>query len=170
MSQYPVISGGLKMSARVYRSMLPVFVYKLASEDRPSTTTLADDTDLTLPLEANAAYHVRMFVHYAAISAAGFQTAWTVPSGATGARWALGAGPTQVASTDVPGRFGVHGFTTACEYGDRASASNQMGAFEEAIVQTTNAGTIALQWAQVASNATAARVASGSFVCVQRLL
>ncbi|MFD3614425.1 hypothetical protein ACFWWT_04080 [Streptomyces sp. NPDC058676] len=169
MSRYPSIPPGRRLTSDLMMSMLPDTIYKTSNEDRVSTVTLAADTDLTTTLEANAVYHVQMFIHYAAISAAGFQTDWTVPSGASGSRWVLGAGSTQVSSDNVPGRFGVHTFATACEYGDRASATNLMGGVEEAIVTTTNAGTLALRWAQVTSNATAARVAAGSSLLVRRL-
>lgn len=169
MARYPTIYAGQRLTGTLLQSMLPDHIVKTANEDRAATTTLTADTDLTTTLEANAVYHVTMFIHFAAVSAAGFQTDWTVPSGATGNRWALGAGSTQVSSDNVPGRWGVHTFATACEYGDRASASNQMGCMEEAVVTTTNAGTLALRWAQATSNATATRVAAGSFMTITRV-
>jgi uncharacterized protein (DUF2235 family) len=169
MSRYPVLYAGQRLTAPLLSSMLEERIVKTVNEDRASTTTLAADTDLTVTLDASAVYHVQIYIHYAAVSAAGFQTDWTVPSGASGSRWVLGAGSTQVSSDNVPGRFGVHTFATAAEYGDRASATNLMGGLEEAIVTTTNAGTLALRWAQATSNATAARVAAGSHMRVRRI-
>ncbi|MCX4703857.1 hypothetical protein [Streptomyces sp. NBC_01373] len=169
MSRYPVLYAGQRLTAPLLSSMIADTIVKNSNEDRAATTTLAADTDLTVTLEANAVYKVSIFIRYAALSVAGFQTDWTVPSGASGNRWALGAGSTQVSSDNVGGRWGVHTFATACEYGDRNHATNLMGALEEAIVTTTNAGTLALRWAQATSNATATRVGAGSCLIVQRL-
>ena len=169
MAQYPQILAGQRITAAQLTSMMPVEIYKLSNTDRASTVTLTDDPELTYTLEANAVYRVEAFLHYAAISAAGFQAAWTVPSGATGNRSALGAGSTQVSSDNVSGRFGVHAYGTAADYGDRASASNQMFAYEESILTTSSAGTLAVQWAQSTSNATASRLAAGSSMRIKRL-
>jgi hypothetical protein len=169
VARYPTVYAGQRITGTLLQSMLPEFVHKVTSEDRAATTTLTADSDLQIALEANAVYHVEMYIHYAAASAAGFKTDWSVPSGATGNRWSLGAGSTQVSSDNVSGRWGVHTFVTACEYGDRASATNQLGALEQAVVTTTNAGTLALRWAQATSDATATRVAAGSYMRVVRL-
>ncbi len=169
MATYPTIPAGQRLTAAFLRSMLPIFAKKLANEDRSATTTLADDSELFLPLEANASYHVRFLIIYAAVSAAGFQVAWSTPAGSTGSRWALGSGPAQTSATDVGGRFGVHSFGTAVRYGDRASTTLFMGAAEEGVIDTTNAGTLALQWSQAVSNASPARIAAGSYMQLQRL-
>lgn len=170
MSRYPVIQAGQRMPAAVYQSMLPDEKWKTAHEDRSSTTTFADDTDLTTLLEANATYHVIMYLHYAALSTAGFKTAWTVPSGASGNRSAQGAGAAATdATAATTSRFGVHAFTTSVSYGTRSSSSNQCLAQEEAVLTTTSAGTLAVQWAQDTSNATATRLGAGSIMIVRRI-
>jgi hypothetical protein len=74
-----------------------------------------------------------------------------------------------VTFNDVPGNWGVHAQTTAVSHGDRNSSTNQMGLLEQGIITTTNAGTVALQWAQDASIASNTRVAAGSFMRVTRL-
>lgn len=170
MSQYPAIAAGQEITSDLLNGMIPIEVWKTANTDRSSTTTLADDTDLTVTLEASATYKVEMHLHYAAIDAAKFKTAWTVPSGATGNRSAVGAGS---ASTDATaattGRFGVHAFTTSVTYGTRSSATNQCFALEEAVVFTSSAGTLALQWAQDSSSGTATRLGAGSYMRVRRI-
>lgn len=150
------------------------FVYKPANTDRASSTTFADDPDLTYQLEANSVYYIRMWIKYAALSAAAIKTQWTVPSGATGSRSAVG--PEQgvdlsagTSGSGGTGRWGIHGYTTTVIYGTRNSATNLCSAVEEATVFTTSAGTLALSWAQNASNATATRVAQGSIMHVQKL-
>lgn len=150
------------------------FVYKPANTDRASTTTFADDPDLTVQLEANSTYYVSMFVKYAALSAAAIKTQWTVPTGATGSRSAIG--PEQgvdlsagTSGSGGTGRWGIHNYTTTVIYGTRNSATNLCCAIEEATVFTTSAGTLALSWAQNASNATATRVGQGSTILLLKL-
>lgn len=151
---------------------IPKYAWKAANLDRASTTTLTDDPDLTMQLDANATYRVEMFLHFAAIDLARFRTAWTVPSGATGNRSAVGPDQGQIlsgTSSGGTGRWGVHAFTTICTYGSRDSGANQCFALEESTLITTTAGTCALQWAQATSNATATRLGQGSFMRVTRL-
>ncbi|MEU3826442.1 hypothetical protein AB0F36_14155 [Streptomyces sp. NPDC029080] len=148
------------------------WLWKTATQDRFSNA-LTDDPDLTVQLDANATYHVEMHLHHAATDAVRFRTAWTVPAGATGNKSAMGPDQGVIlssTSTGGTGRWGVHGFTTACIYGNRDSAAAQAYAHEEAIVTTVSAGTLALQWAQVTTSATAAaRLAAGSSMRVTRL-
>lgn len=156
----------------------PVFRYKAANTDRASTTTFADDPDLTCALDASAVYRVEFWLHFAAIdqvsgSPAGrFKTMWNVPAGWTGNRSAVG--PDQGAilsstSSGGQGRWGVHNFSTSATYGDRDSTTNLAFALEEGTIFTTTAGTVTLQWAQAVSNASATRLAQGSVLRVTRI-
>jgi hypothetical protein len=150
----------------------PLFKYKAAHTDRPSTTTLTDDPDLTMPLDANAVYVVEFHLHYAATDTARFRTAWTVPASAAGTRSSVGPDQGVILSSTSAGgagRWGVHNFGTTATYGTRDSATNQCAAVEEATVITTTAGTCALQWSQVTSSATATRLAQGSWMRAVRL-
>lgn len=174
--RYPTIYAGQRLTGLLLQTMLPDIIFKGTNEDRASTTTVANDAELTATLEANAVYHIQFFIHFAAIEAAQFQTQWTVPASATGVRSAVGAayqlaGGAATASAADGGyhRSGVHAYATAVRYGTRASASNQAATLEESILTTVSAGTLALQWAQAVSNASATRVAAGSSLHVRRL-
>lgn len=171
MSRFPSLYGGQRPTADLLLSALPDIYYKVGNTDRAATTTMADDPDLTTTLEANAVYQVEFRLHFAALDAARFQTQWTVPGGATGNRSAVGPdqGVILSASAGGQGRLGVHAYATACIYGTRNHATNQCWALEESIVTTSSAGTLAVQWAQVTSNATATRLAAGSSLLVRRL-
>jgi hypothetical protein len=178
VSQYPTIYAGQRLTGTLLRSMMPDIIVKNTNEDRASTTTLANDSDLVATLEANAVYHVTMYIHFAALDAAQFQTQWALPTGASGNRSANGAAyelassgaATAQAANGGYHRSGVHGFGTAVRYGTRASATNQALAIEEGVVTTSStAGTIALMWAQFTSNATATRVGAGSSMHIRRL-
>jgi hypothetical protein len=150
---------------------VPRFAYKATTLDRTSST-MADDPDLAMPLDANATYHVEFHLHYAATDTARLRTAWTVPAGTSGNRSAVGPDQGVIlsgTSSGGTGRYGVHNFPTACTYGTRNDNTLQCFALEEATLFTTTAGTCALQWAQATTNATAARLAQGSFMRVTRL-
>lgn len=171
----PNVTSGTEITADLLNSMLPMFKYKSGNTDRASTTVFADDPDLTITLEANSVYFVEMYIAYAGLmptttTGGRFKTSWTTPSGATGNRSSIGsAAANSIDATDTNGRFGIHNYTTSVTYGTRNSASNLCLAIETSIVTTTNAGTLALQWAQVASDATASRVGTGSYMRVRKL-
>jgi len=172
MSRYPTIYAGQRITGTLLQAMEPDIIQKLTNTDRNSTTTLADDPDLTTTLEANARYFIEIELWYAATNASGgIKTAWTVPSGVTGNRSALGlADSVSNAVPEGSGRFGVHAFTTAVAYGDRASSTNLIVAKECSMLTTsTSSGTLALQWAQNVSDAANCRVAAGSLIRVTRL-
>ncbi|MGW6747649.1 hypothetical protein [Streptomyces sp. NPDC055006] len=172
MAQYPSIPAGTRLTGALLTSMLPQTMWKAANLDRAATTTFADDPDLSCALEANATYHVTFYLHFSALDVARFKTIWTVPSAATGLRSAMGPDQGVVlsgTSTGGQGRWGVHSFTTSVTYGTRDHATNQCAAIEEGTVTTTAAGTLALSWAQVTSNATATRLGAYSSLHVKRL-
>lgn len=170
MAVYPEILAGQKITADLLSSMLPMFVRKGADTNRASTTTLADDPDLTIELEANSVYRVEFIIHYSATAAAGFKTAWTTPSGSSGLKgaWGVDTSPTSTSNPTGDGRWGVHGFGTNIDYGTRNGA-NQVMAWETGEIITTNAGTLALQWAQSTSDASNTRVAQRSILRVHKL-
>lgn len=182
--RYPVIHAGQDIDADTINAMIPMIVSKPSATARASTTTLADDPDLTVQLEANSTYFVEFHIHYAALDAAKIKTQWTVPSGATGNRCVIGMGEDGYAwttaeaglgATDADaarntlGRFGVHNYGTTVIYGTRDHATNQAYAQETATVVTSSAGTLALSWAQNTSNATATTVYDTSLMRVTKI-
>ncbi|MET8766312.1 hypothetical protein [Streptomyces sp. NPDC004658] len=170
MSTYPPIRAGQRITSTLLTSMLPLEAYKPSDTTRLATTTVADDPDLTLTLEANAIYYVEIFIHYASPSTELLKTQWTVPSGASGLRSAWGVASSVVAADPAgDGRWGVHAFTTDVIYGTRTSGTNQSQAVETGNVATTSAGVIALKWAQNTSGATGTKVAAGSYMRVKRI-
>lgn len=172
MSQYPVVYAGQRITATLLTSMEPIQLWKANNTDRASTTTVTDDPDLAVTLEANATYRVIFYLHYAAMNVARFKTQWTVPAGASGNRTAVGADQGVILSSTSSGgqgRYGVHTYTTACTYGTRDSTTSLCSAVEEATLTTTTAGTLAIQWAQATADASVARLGAGSSLHVQRL-
>lgn len=171
MAKYPVPRVGQRATSALLLSLMPDTIYKTADEDRNSTTTLTDDDELTTTLQANSVYLVEFELHYATLNVAGFKTDWTTPAGSSGLKSVLGPGSTQTEGTanNISGRFGVHGYATVVTYGNRDSSTNQLVARETSLITTTSSGTVAIRWAQNASNAGATRVAAGSFMRVRKL-
>jgi hypothetical protein len=150
---------------------IPRFAYKTANTDRTSST-LTDDPELTMQLDANAVYRVEFHLLHAAVNTARFRTAWTVPAGAVGTRSALGPDQGVILSSTSSGgqgRWGVHAYSTACIYGSRDDNTLLCYSIETSTVITSAAGTCALQWAQQTASATASRLAQGSFMQVTRI-
>lgn len=173
-SNYPPWAAGDPITASMLNYTQGDVIVKTVATSRASTTTLADDPDLTTTLDANATYLVEMIIH--AVSAATgtplIKTAWTTPSGATGNRTSFGPGSaaTDTNSDNISVHAGVHAFTTALTYGRRSTSDSvQISITETAIVTTTSSGTLAFQWAQATSSATASQVAAGSCMRVKRV-
>lgn len=171
---YPTIAAGSRVTAGLLQSMQPLVAYKSADTLRASTTTLADDPDLTMQLAANATYLVEMRISFATITGTGaplLKTAWDVPAGASGNRSAQGPGSAATDSNadNMATHAGIHAFNTTVTYGGRNSATSECIAIETGLITTASAGTLAFQWAQATSNATAVRVGAGSTLYAVRI-
>lgn len=164
MAQYPDIDASDELTVELLRSMLPNYIFKDNAETRASTTTVADDSDLIVPVEASARYIIRFTLHAAATTTADIKTAWSAPSGAAGNKHVLGPGSTAADGNadNISARLGVHGMTTEITYsGVRNSAALQFLIIEEAMVIIGGtAGNVAFRWAQATSNATGSVVAA----------
>lgn len=174
MARFPAYAAGMRVTAALLASSQPDIYQKGAATQRPSTTTLADDPDLQLPLGTNGVYLCEFYIKYATVKAAGFQTQWNVPGTFTGANRqveGLAASSATVAaqdatpdSTNFSTRKGTHGFTTSIGYGSRNSVALQLWAYEWAIITTAaSVGTVALRWAQMVSTVDLTQVVAQSF-------
>lgn len=140
-----------------------------ATNESVVNATLQNDNDLLFALAANAVYEVEAFLIVTGPTAADIQTAWTVPSGATGSRLCMGPTPTAAAFTgqeQTQARMSAHGWGTAVTYSIETSA---VALVERGPVATTTAGTLTLRWAQVTTNATATVVGANSYLKVTRI-
>lgn len=167
----------IAMDTRLSRieSIMSNYAFKAGSTTRASTTTMADDPDLRMYLEANSTYFVEFFITCAALAAADIKTAWSVPAGVTTAnRRVFGPGST-AASTDadnISARMGTHNYGTVVAYnGVRDNVGLQFQIQEVAIVRTAaTPGYCSIQWAQVTSNASGTQVNADSFSRATKVL
>jgi hypothetical protein len=151
---------------------IPRHVYKTNPTDRLSTTTFADDPDLTMQLSPNSVNLIEFHLFVGGPSGGLMVTQWTTPADASGLKGVQGPGSaaTDNSADNITGRFGSHGFGTTITYGRRGSANtNLLYAVESGVLTTTTGGTCAVAWAQALSTATATRMGVSSWMRVTRL-
>lgn len=141
------------------------YARKSADETVTTSTTLQNDDELFVAVNANGIYEFRLFLDYNSSTTADIKIGWTLPSGATmtyvqngldaSSTTNLGAqnlGPLTQASNPVFG--GTGGDTVAIPLG--------------MLVVGANAGTMQLQWAQSTSSGSTI-VRAGSHLIVRQL-
>ncbi|MFB7867003.1 hypothetical protein [Streptomyces sp. NPDC056069] len=166
---YPVPLAGQIITPSLLTSLMPLDAIKTTDESRASSATMANDAELSIAVAANAKYQLTGYVIYsqnlAASATTGIKIGWSGPTSAT-MLWTSGGtdGPTSLTGQDV---------TSQIISATRSLPSN-LGTFMTAIpfgVLTTvgNSGTLNLQWAQVASNATPTIMRAGSWIRLRRV-
>lgn len=141
-------------------------VLKTITESVASSTTLQNDDELVLAVAANSKYALEGYFLYDGSTAADLKVAFTVPTGAT-INWSPFAPTSGVGTTD----YNVTVITTSG--GTRGVACNGatvMSMQPKGYISVgATAGNLQLQFAQVASNATATRILAGSWMMLTRL-
>jgi hypothetical protein len=142
-------------------------VVKSANQSVTSSTVLVNDTHLLLPLAANATYLLDGFIAYdGAFGAGEFKTDWTLPAGAA-LFWGLN-GPTVGGGALYDSNSRNSGTVAAA--GTYGTGGTRTSISPRGYITTGGtAGTLRLQWAQNASNATATTVYAGSWVRLLRI-
>jgi hypothetical protein len=147
--------------------MIDNYIIKPSDTTRASTTTVAADPDLVVPVVANSVYLIEFVVWFAGLQAAGFKTDWSVPAGTSFNKRVSGPGSANAIegnanTTEL--RWAVHGQGTAVSYTNpRNSAGLTTYTVETAIATiAATAGNVTLRWAQNTSNATGTVVITGS--------
>jgi len=144
-------------------------VAKTANQSVTSSTVNVADNHLTLPVAANAIYHVSVVVIVSGAQAADWKQQWTFPAGATGQRFTHGpeTPTTTVRATKIQTRSAT--IATSLGYGTDGTENSLI---REEIWLTTagTAGSFALTWSQLVANATATTVRAGSWMTAQRVV
>jgi hypothetical protein len=157
-----VYSGGWAEAAP---AALEVDAVKPTTTTRSSTSTLADDPHLTLALSTTGTYRITgMLIHQgntAQYAKWAFAYSGTVTSGAVSASTGRDAGAA------------LNGFysstVTTVNTTASANAADPLVAVIEATVVVSTTGTLSLQWAQSASNASACSVLAGSRISARKI-
>lgn len=175
MSVYPDIRAGAHLSGDLLRSMLPPQVWKTTDESVTSSTTLQNDDDLALPVEANATYALSGFLVWTGNETGDIKFGFDFPASST-LHWGM------VGPDDTSTGFNSGGTRGAGEWFVRinqtaggsviqfaGSTAPLMGLLEGTLFTGATAGTLQLQWAQFTSNGTATTLKAGSRMSLRRL-
>lgn len=146
---------------------IPRYKIKPSDENVTSSTTPQNDNDLVVSLEANSIWEIDVNLSVVAIPAAGFRSCYLATGGVSILSRRLLDSPTQYSATytyDCKIHRGT--FTTL---GDTSALMGEGFNHEKLLVQTIATGTLQLQWAQAASNATPTTVQIGSYIKVTKV-
>jgi hypothetical protein len=159
MSQYPDIAGGGRVDGDFLSAMLDNYVIKSSTSTPRTAAALVADPDLTFPVVANALYDVELTVRFGALQAAGIQTTWTVPSGASGDRLCMGPGTanaTQTLANTTEMKWITYPPALAVAYTDPRNVIADQTWFREhsLLAIGSTAGSVTLNWGQATANAT----------------
>jgi hypothetical protein len=167
MALTTIPAAGAKLRASVLQSLItevrPIAVRKSADESLTSNTTLQNDDELTVAVEANATFDFKLLIRYDATAASDLKTQLVLPSGGTAFYVAHG-----IAAGDSTWRLfdsteaSVHSFEGA------GAGTVRNVTFLGHIVTSSTAGSATLQWAQATSGGTATIVKAGSFFVIRR--
>ena len=159
-------SGQVLTASDVNTWFVPKAVYKGSTTARTSTTTLADDPDLTFTVAASATYLFQALLIYdggSGGSVGNFKFAFTVPTSATlyyGFIWQDASSVTHnsVDITNATNTLDTNGLGTWFHINIRGT-----------LVVSSTAGSMTLQWAQGTSNGTRVDLSVGSHLTAQRV-
>jgi hypothetical protein len=163
------VAGDIPTAAQVNNWMVnTAFVYKTANEALTASTTLQDDNHLVLPVDASYTYIVDMVIVYDSPTAADLKWQLVGPAGATLNAWEGGLTVAAVDTTNT--RIDYTGLST-----NNSNTHAGIGVGNPVVilchgvlVNSSTAGTLKLQWAQVAASGTTT-VYTGSYLRLVRV-
>ena len=170
MSVYPVISAGQRGMASVLTAMQTQTAWKDGDTTIQSDSSLNDDPDLVLPVEANANYVIYGYLKYLGSTVGDFKYQLTGPTGATGSWGAyqlgpLGATTSQDAKESLRTTIGAPRSVPSVSTG-----SGQVIMITGFLRISSTAGNLVVQWSQDTSTAADTTLQSDSFIQLQRVL
>lgn len=154
-------TGGQSFQIDSARSILRAV--KTADEDKTTDTTLADDDDMIVAVEANASYLVRVaLITQCQTITPDFKATFSKPTGAT-----LEGGHYSLDQTNELGSAQSNYNGTTVNFAN--PGTDQFLIFEMILEVGGTAGNFALQWAQVNSDADFTRLRKGSTMELQKV-
>lgn len=171
-------SAGQTLTAALLIGALPFGVVKQADESVISSTTLQNDNELLVTLAANTTYRLdlALLATEATGTTADIKLAWTMPSGCRLDAAAIGphvswTGSGTVQEVEFASWQAETSSPTSSKSFGTVNASINFGYHVRGIVANgSTAGTLQLQWAQVASVAENVTVRAGSSLILTPIL
>lgn len=147
----------------------PSFVRKTADESVTSSTTKQDDDHLLLAIAANESWVVDFNIIFSGSNAGDLKCSLTVPSGATGVVGGLGTDTTATGNVGDVRFFATSTFTEEHFFACNSTSVFTIAVLKALVINSSNAGNIQFQWAQVTSSGTATTVRANSHLVARRV-
>lgn len=144
------------------------FARKTADQTIASSTAMTNDSELVVPVIANATYVMKAFISYRALAAAKIKIGWTGPAGAT-MDWSPVGLDTGVSGFVTGINRAVYTIANAPAVGEAGVAQSVSAGPEGMLITSATAGNLQFQWAQNTSNATGTVVKANSWVFLVRV-
>jgi hypothetical protein len=144
-----------KLTAETYNAT------KTLGQTVNNSTTLVNDTDLVLPMVANAIYRFECYAISNSNATADWKCTWAVPSGTTMSYYCIG-----YTTADVFGLFHSNAGTTQQIGGGGADRGTLM---RGTVSVSSTPGNLQLQWAQNTLNASNTIVQAQSYLDLTRI-
>lgn len=148
--------------------LIPRIVLKDGDEVVNNSTTLQNDNALVISLEASKVFEVECILFVNGPINADIKTAWVAGGGLTilSKRLCIGGSASNGGAFQAVDKINLAGYT---ELTDQAAycagdATDKTIIMEKMLVQTSTAGTLQLQWAQIGAVATNTTVFAGSYI------
>lgn len=144
-----------------------ILVQKPSDTSRNTTTTLANDPDLTVAVAANKTYWCEVLVQYLASGTFNLKAAFTMPAGAAfnGEMISMPAGGGSFAPNGLDAANPLNSVTFHIAGGGAFELTARLSGL---LVVAGSSGSLTLQWAQDTSGATNTTVRAGSFMYLRR--
>lgn len=168
MSFTTIPPAGSKLRASTLNSLItevrPIAARKTANESivSPGSSTLQNDDELFIAVEANAVYIVEFIILYTSGTTPDIKFGLTFPAGTTGTWSGIGY---DTASTFLS--FGPVSIASALPFG--GLAADKEARLNAVVAVSSTAGTLQLQWAQNTLNASTTTVYAGSYMKATRI-
>lgn len=165
----PILAGAI-VDAADFNTQRVRFRKKLAAQSVTNSTTLVNDDTFSWSLDAGKYFRIECTLGVSGPAAADFKMAWASTGGIGLYVFRHSLGPATSISDATSGSQRAsagHALATTILYGLDGSVNSSIR--EEFVVETATAnaaGTLTLQWAQNAANATAVQVTTSSFMVI----
>jgi len=132
-----------------------------------SNSTLVSDNDLSVAVEANAIYTVRLVLLYVALTAADIKVLFRTPASGS----FTGMGKCLVGSASAQTELQALPYTgnSSEQWGGLGAGNTAFGQVDGMLVTAGTPGNLTIEWAQFVTNGTATQVQGNSFLELRRV-
>ncbi|HVE27783.1 MAG TPA: hypothetical protein VNC22_20395 [Sporichthya sp.] len=167
MALTTVPSAGAKLRASVFQSLMaermPLIARKTTNETVNNSSTLQNDDEIFLAVEASCVYHFELRISSDSGTTPDLKLGFTYPTGTT-IRWSG-------VDADTAGAVRITGGLTETSVPAVVGGTPSVFAsyYSGVVITGVNAGTLQLQWAQNSANLSNSIVQAGSYLLLQRV-